>query len=1007
MPPLPPNLAGSGLPFRVVVQADERSNSVVVVGRKEAVVLAAGLIAQLDRPSAELSYQPYVLSLKNVQASTMQEKLTELLDQRMTALGSKDKNAARDGAVIVAEERTNSLMVLASPEMHQLLGGLVREMDAAASYRIVDTRFRPLKFADAGKLQALLQELFDKKKQSETTLTQAKDEANVLADYRSNSLLIVGTRDYLEEAERLITQLDQQFEPTIEFKLRPILLNSAVNIAALITEMVEKSRPQGAQAQQTGTPIHVAADPYSNSLIIAASAEDIGKVERWVDTLDRPTDPGGRTVRIIPVRVQKAEQLATQAQNLFQKTGGAGGAGAAGGGGDVTVDFDATTNSVIAIGPPAVVRDIEEFLSRMNELPVTNNAIVRHFKLKQADAQNAGDLLANILQGRTGTVGTTGGAGGGGTGGGSVDENEVMLIFQRETAEMGLETLKAMRASIRVTADVRTNSLWVSAPPDSMPMMESLVAAVDQPPETAKVRVFTLRNSTAEQMVQTLRELFGQSSTGGTAGTRTAAGGQQQERVLTLGEGLDAGGRQQILFTTDVRTNSVIAAGTEGYLRQVEELVLQLDATPIPERITTVYQPRNAPAEALQTALEQFNQQEQQRLDQLEDISATEKMARQIISVPSPDTNQVIVSFDPRRRVEVQDLIRELDQPPPQVMIQVLVIEVTIENSLELGVEFAFEDLQYAKAGPDDTTTFDYVLGTDVGAAGSGLGGFTFTIAGKDFNFLLRTLQSEGVLNVLSRPQIVAMDNQEAKIDVSNDVPYVTGTSTSEGGQVTTSVNRERIGIILTVTPQINSDGFVRMQINQQVSDLTDSTVQIAPGVSSPIFLRREADTVVTVRDNETVVLGGLITSRESRTEQKIPIVGDFPLVGPLFRFQNTDVRRSELLLVLTPRIIRAVEDYRELSIQERDRTGMIPPEVLMHPLMNSLRVHPDQVRPGDGSVAPAPLPEDDLVPPLDDDAYGPRRPRRLENGVDPTSYDVPTRGARAAQATRGQPSRP
>jgi general secretion pathway protein D len=147
----------------------------------------------------------------------------------------------------------------------------------------------------------------------------------------------------------------------------------------------------------------------------------------------------------------------------------------------------------------------------------------------------------------------------------------------------------------------------------------------------------------------------------------------------------------------------------------------------------------------------------------------------------------------------------------------VLIVEVTMDNSLELGVEFAFQDLQYAKAGPADTTTFDYVAGTDVGAAGSGLGGFTFTITGADFNFLFRTLQNEGNLNVLSRPQIVAMDNQKASIDVSNDVPYVTGTSTTTGGQITTSVGRSDIGIQLEVTPQINPDGFVRMEIKQTV----------------------------------------------------------------------------------------------------------------------------------------------------------------------------------------------
>jgi len=240
-------------------------------------------------------------------------------------------------------------------------------------------------------------------------------------------------------------------------------------------------------------------------------------------------------------------------------------------------------------------------------------------------------------------------------------------------------------------------------------------------------------------------------------------------------------------------------------------------------------------------------------------------------------------------------------------MIQVLIIEVTMDNDLDIGVEFAFQDLQYAKAGPTDTTTFDYVGGTDIGAAGSGLGGFTFTVTGADFNFLFRTLQSEGSLKVLSRPQIIAMDNKLAKIDISDDVPYVTGSQTSTTGQISTSVGRKSVGIVLEVTPQINPDGFVSMEVKQEVSDLTDSTISVGPGVTSPVFFTRKAESNIMVKDNETVELGGLITSRSQQREQKVPILGDLPGLGALFRYQNDSSKRTELLIVLTPRVLRTV----------------------------------------------------------------------------------------------------
>ena len=253
---------------------------------------------------------------------------------------------------------------------------------------------------------------------------------------------------------------------------------------------------------------------------------------------------------------------------------------------------------------------------------------------------------------------------------------------------------------------------------------------------------------------------------------------------------------------------------------------------------------------------------------------------------------------------------------------------------------------------------------------------------------------------MLSRPHIVAMDNQEAQIQVVDDVPYVTGTSTSIAGQVTTQVAREEVGITLQVTPQINPDGYVRMEINQEVSDFTDSTVAVGPGVNAPVFFRRLAETTVTVRDGETIVLGGLITSRKENSETKVPIVGDVPILGALFRSQDDQVRQTELLVILTPRVIRSVEDFRENSLVQRDRTGTLPIEVLTNPLMNRLQVDPEELRPPENEGAFGPfrrptseeMPYSREFPPAGDLPIRPRRddlPAAPEVNRRPT-YDLP-----------------
>lgn len=582
---------------------------------------------------------------------------------------------------------------------------------------------------------------------------------------------------------------------------------------------------------------------------------------------------------------------------------------------------------------------------------------------------------------------------------------QVMLLHEKHSPDGKAEMLKAFRSEVTVIDDLRTNSLVVTAPADAMPLMESLIRALDVPPDAAKIRVFPLRNSDAEEMVTMLEKLIPTNSTS-TSGSVSASGnrsGDNQDRQLVLEGSSLGGGRQQLSFTTDKRTNAVIAAGTSGYLDLVERLVYELDSQPIEDRSVFVYHPRNNKATEIQTMLADYSDKEKARLQELgEEISSSAKSAREIVAIATEETNRLIVSYDPRRQSEVLDLVRQLDQAPPQVMIQVLIVEVTMTNSLELGVEFAFQDLQFTKAGPGDTTTFDYVGGTDIGAAVGDLGGFTFTITGADFNFLIRTLQSEGTLSVLSRPQIMALDNQEAHIEITNREPIITGT-TEFSGQTTTQTGYEEVGIKLTVTPHINPDGFVRMEIEQEVSDVAGSST-LAAGVTLPRFLKRIANTVATVKDNETVVLGGLIRKRDQVTETKVPLLGDVPIFGLPFRNDRRNSEHTELLVILTPRVVRSIEDYRELSQQERDRTGVIPDEVLTSPLMQGLRIEPEQLVPRKSDdpmgaprrvVPPAPVqPEEDV------EIYGPMKkpsprkatppPTEESPHAQPSSYDVP-----------------
>ena len=217
------------------------------------------------------------------------------------------------------------------------------------------------------------------------------------------------------------------------------------------------------------------------------------------------------------------------------------------------------------------------------------------------------------------------------------------------------------------------------------------------------------------------------------------------------------------------------------------------------------------------------------------------------------------------------------------------------------------------------------------------------------------------MLEVLSRPTILVENNEQANITIGDRVPFVTSTTVSDSGQVNSQVQYEDVGIILDVIPHINPDGYVNLEVKPEISGLAPSSVQISEGLTVPTFTQRSAETVVTVKDGETVVIGGLITSRESQTENKIPILGDVPGLGVLFRSTAHETRRNELLIVLTVDVIRDEDDAFAMSVKQRDIGGILTDEIKRHPLMEGLRILPE-VQPGLG--------------PLDAIEEAPRQPR-------------------------------
>jgi len=202
----------------------------------------------------------------------------------------------------------------------------------------------------------------------------------------------------------------------------------------------------------------------------------------------------------------------------------------------------------------------------------------------------------------------------------------------------------------------------------------------------------------------------------------------------------------------------------------------------------------------------------------------------------------------------------------------------------------------------------------------------------QDVSVRLQALAQQNKLDVLSRPYILTSDNQEADITVGSLIPFVTNTDVDVNGGVHNSTTYEDIGVILSVTPHINPEGLVTMLVSPTISALTDQTVTVSAGVALPVIQQRAADSYLTVRDGQTVVIGGMMQDQKTSTVNKIPLLGDIPLIGKLlFSYSKTDKTKTELLIFLTPHVASEPDALKTMGEDE----------------MHGLRLTPSAVEPG------------------------------------------------------------
>ncbi len=278
--------------------------------------------------------------------------------------------------------------------------------------------------------------------------------------------------------------------------------------------------------------------------------------------------------------------------------------------------------------------------------------------------------------------------------------------------------------------------------------------------------------------------------------------------------------------------------------------------------------------------------------------------------VPDEQNNALIITASSGEYKRIRQILGRIDAAPNQVMLEATIAEVTLNDQLRFGLRWFFEK------GASEFRLTD--LATSVIAPS--VPGFSYFINTPNVQVALNALGSITDVNVVSSPTLMTLDNKKAILQVGNEVPVATQSAVSvvtPGAPIVNSISYRNTGVILNITPRVSDSGRVLLEIEQEVSDVvtTDSSA-----IDSPTFQQRRVRTTVAVQDGESIVLAGMMQDRASRARTQVPLIGDIPVIGNLFKNKNDTIARTELLIAITPRVVKDPGQIRGIAAEFRDK---------------------------------------------------------------------------------------
>jgi len=690
---------------------------------------------------------------------------------------------------------------------------------------------------------------------------------------------------------------------TVATKVYALEHSAAENVA----EIVKESIPDYASLQF---------DKASNQLVVMANMRQLQRIERLVLSLDRPAAASLQT-ETFRLRYADADSIAALVKELFSADartgggnnnqnnpfanifgggrgggGGGGGGGAAGGGGgggnrgggassssgsasdpsavlsaNLRVSANKQQNSVTVVAEAPVIEQVRKQINEFWDKPLSEEQVIpKIYDLVNTDVIKIRDILE--AQFGKGTSSTAGGGGGGGGGNFGGNNNQSTQASQGAGRLAGQFAFSALQDSNRL--------MVIAKSPDNIQMMDRIIAELDRPQTSGLPQIVELKHAAAEEVAEQVNTLLAQDG--------TLASIRRSE------SGLSSSASSASPFASNSSTTGADTSGQNnagGGNATADSIAFWWSRSRTPT-----------------------------------DRRGASNLIGNIRIVPVWRQNALMVASPPEYRQAISDMIASLDRPGRQVLLSAIICEVTADDETAFGLRWSSQAI--TPTNGDNS----FSLGTSTNNTKAnflpGLFDTSTLTANANLNVLLQALNEKTKVNILSEPRIFTSDNQEATFFDGKDIPFINDQTTNQVGQTTASFDYKAVGIQLKARPRITVTGDIDLQVNIQLASITPGeTIQGAQVVD-----RRETTTHLILRGGQTIVISGILRKEDSDIVRKVPLLGDIPLLGELFKSREKSKVQKELLVFVTPIVVENTAALEEVNKPYRERLNQLRGEL-------------------------------------------------------------------------------